>query len=176
MTGARQALGGPSADLLLAYRGTAYFLRALSQLSERDYDEPGRPGAESRRRTIAIVGYDARSWAQAAQRVREGRADPAGFEVDEREEAIALGETLAPRAHRHLVEHSATHLRVEWRDLPASLWARRVRESDGARYPLEEIPRRRALQTWTAAVDLGTGARTADLPRELFRPPSRAVA
>lgn len=168
MTGARTARGGPADDLLLAYRGTAYFLRALSQLTEHDYDEPGDPAAtDTRRRTIATVGYDARSWAQLTEAIREGHPDPSGFDDAERDEAIALGATLPPRALRHLVEHSATHLRVEWRDLPADRWHRTGRAAGNPPRPVTDLPLLRARQTWLAAVDLGTGASFTDFPPAL---------
>ena len=160
MTGARQALGGPAEDLLLAYRGTAYFLRALFALREAEYDA-------DRRRTIATVGYDARGWALLAERVREGASEPATFEPGEREAAIELGATLPARALRNLVEHSATHLRVEWRDLPVEGWRGSGRDAWGEPLPVATTPWLRARQTWAGAVELGTGASATDFPPAL---------
>ncbi|THG32543.1 maleylpyruvate isomerase [Glaciibacter flavus] len=165
MTGARTALGGPAEDLLLAYRGTAYFLRWLALLPERAYDEPGAPASEcDRRTTIATVGYDARGWARLAEQLREGREHPATFAPGEREAAIVSGATLPPRALRHLVEHSAVHLAVEWRDLPASAWHGRSVDGTGQSLAIADTPWLRARQTWLAAVDLGSGASVADFP------------
>ena len=169
MTGARTALGGPGEDLLLAYRGTAYFLRWLAQLPERDYDQPGHPQAPAdRRTTIATVGYDARGWANLTEALRERKADAATFASGEREVAISSGSTLPPRALRHLVEHSAAHLAVEWRDLPAAEWCGHGVDDAGAMLPVERTPWLRARQTWLAAVDLGTGGTFSDFPTPLL--------
>lgn len=165
MTGARTPLGGPTEDLLLAYRGTAYFLRFLAQLPEQAYDQPGHPDAPADRRTIiATVGYDARGWAGLAEAIREGSPAPATFALGERDAAISLGASLPPRALRHLVEHSAVHLAVEWRDLPAERWNGRGVDDQGAPIAIDHTPWLRARQTWLAAVDLGTGGSFSDFP------------
>lgn len=169
MTGARTALGGPGEDLLLAYRGTAYFLRWLAQLPERAYDRPGHPQAPAdRRTTIATVGYDARGWANLTEALRERRSDAATFARGEREVLISSGSTLPPRALRHLVEHSAVHLAVEWRDLPADAWSGHGVDDAGATLPVVRTPWLRARQTWLAAVDLGTGGTFTDFPASVI--------
>lgn len=169
MTGARIALGGPRADLRLAHHGTAYFLRWLMQLPEGAYDEPGHPAATAdRRTTIATVGYDARRWAQLAGALREKRQEAATFASGEREKAISSGATLPPHALRHLVEHSAVHLAVEWRDLPAANWDLNGVDGDGYPLPISRTPWLRARQTWLAAVDLGSGGTFADFPPALI--------
>lgn len=169
MTRVRAPLGGPRADLTLAYHGTAYFLRWLSQLPERAYDEPGHPDAGADRRTIiATVGYDARGWAHLAGALRERRQQVATFASGERDRAIVSGATLPAHALRHLVEHSAVHLAVEWRDLPATNWDLSGADGDGDLLPISRTPWLRARQTWLAAVDLGSGATFADFPRSLI--------
>ncbi|WP_372983746.1 maleylpyruvate isomerase N-terminal domain-containing protein [Microbacterium sp.] len=169
MTGARAPLGGPAEDLLLAYRGTAYFLRFLAQLPEQAYDQPGPPDAPADRRTIiATVGYDARGWAGLAEAIREGAPAPTTFATGERDAAISLGASLPPRALRHLVEHSAVHLAVEWRDLPAEKWNGQGVDDQGAPIAIDRTPWLRARQTWLAAVDLGTGGSFSDFPRSLI--------
>ncbi|GAA1846122.1 maleylpyruvate isomerase N-terminal domain-containing protein [Agromyces salentinus] len=169
MTGARTALGGPTGDLLLAYRGTAYFLRWLAQLPERGYDQPGHPAAPADRRTIiATVGYDARGWANLAESLREERPLAATYAPGERAAAIVTGATLPPRALRHLVEHSAVHLAVEWRDLPVAAWNGFGVDDRGAPIAIARTPWLRARQTWLAAVDLGTGGSFSDFPTEVL--------
>ncbi|WP_374946059.1 maleylpyruvate isomerase N-terminal domain-containing protein [Agreia sp.] len=165
MTGARTPLGGPAEDLLLAYRGTAYFLRFLAQLPEDEYDRPGDPDAPTDRRTIiATVGYDARGWASLAEAIGDGAPAPATFAPGERDAAISLGASLPPRALRHLVEHSAVHLAVGWRDLPANRWHEQGVDDRGVPIAIDRTPWLRARQTWLAAVDLGTGGSFADFP------------
>lgn len=165
MTGARTALGGPREDLTLAYHGTAYFLRWLMQLSVRAYDDLGHPAAPAdRRTTIATVGYDARGWATLAEALRNQHSGVATFAKGERETAIVAGATLPPHALRHLVEHSAVHLAVEWRDLPAADWDGEGVDSLGDPLPISRTPWLRARQTWLAAFDLGSGGTFADFP------------
>ena len=162
-------MGGPTEDLLLAYRGTAYFLRWLAQLAERDYQKPGHPNAlADRATTIATVGYDARGWANLVEALRERRANAATFAIGEREEAIASGSSLPPRALRYLVEHSAVHLAVEWRDLPAEAWGEHGIDDRNNALPVVCTPWLRARQTWLAAVDLGTGGSFSDFPPSML--------
>ena len=169
MTGARMALGGPREDLTLAYHGTAYFLRCLMQLSENAYDEPGNPAAPAdRRTTIATVGYDARGWANLAEGLREKRRDVATFAGGERDTLVSSGATLPAHALLHLVEHSAVHLAVEWRDLPAADWNGEGVDSEGRPLRISLTPWLRARQTWLAAVDLGSGGTFADFPPYLL--------
>lgn len=169
MTGGRTPLGGPAEDLLLAYRGTAYFLRFLAQLPEQAYDHPGHPDAPADRRTIiATVGYDARGWAGLAEAIREGSPGPATFAPGERDAAISLGASLPPRALRHLVEHSAVHLAVEWRDLPAEKWNGQGVDDRRAPIAIDHTPWLRARQTWFAAVDLGMGGSFSDFPASMI--------
>lgn len=169
MTGARAALGGPKDDLALAYRGTAYFLRLLAQLPERAYDEPGHPASpHDRRTTIATVGYDARGWATLVGAIRGKRGKAVTFASGERAAAISSGATLPPHALRHLVEHSAVHLTVEWRDLPAADWSCEGSDDQGVPLPISRIPWLRARQTWLAAVDLGWGGTFGDFPPALI--------
>jgi maleylpyruvate isomerase len=178
----------PADDLLLAYRGTAYFLRWLSLLSDDDYDRPGAADAtESRRLTISRVGYEARGFARLAEHTRliaEARAagtapyaensdsgerlfldaartadSPAGL-LEERE----LGATLPARALRYLVEHSAVQLSVEWRDLPDGLWDATGFDENGAELAPAASVWLRARRVWTAAVELGNGASWSDFP------------
>lgn len=169
MTGRRTTQGAPVEDVLLAYHGTAYFLRLLAQLPEYAYHRPGHPDAPAdRRTTIATVGYDARGWSALAAGLREGRSAVATFAVEDRERAIASGATLPPRALRHLVEHSAVHLAVEWRDLPADAWSRHGVDHDGVPLAVARTPWLRARQTWLAAVDLGMGGTFSDFPISLI--------
>lgn len=156
--------------LLLAHRGTAYFLRWLSLMHEPDYDKSPDPHAPaSRRHTIAEIGYDARGFARLAEELREGSHQPRTFpSPTERSDAIDLGSSLPPRALRHLVEHSAVHLSVEWRDLPAERWQRRGADANGAPITPSESVWIRAKQVWIAAADLGSGGSFADFPVDVL--------
>jgi maleylpyruvate isomerase len=162
----RGLAGRPEDEILDALHGTAYFLRRLSLMREEDYDGVGDQGAPlSRRRTIAAIGYHARGLARLAEESRVGNPVPRTFDsADEREEAVELGSTLPQRALRFLVEHSAVHLSVEWRDLPAAAWHRQGQDADGTVLTPAESVWRRTRSVWLAAVDLGNGGSFVDFP------------
>jgi maleylpyruvate isomerase len=164
-TGARyDAAAAPAAELALARLGTAYFARKLNELSDRALDGPSGRSGWSRRRVIAAIGLQAREIAQAI-------ADAAGLVSDEREptdaEALDLAETLPPRALRHLVAHADIHLNVVWRDLGDAAWHLPLQVGE-VEMVVDRTPALRAVSLWTAAMDLGNGARMADVPPSLM--------
>lgn len=79
----------------------------------------------------------------------------------------ALSATLSARALRHLFDHSAKHLDVEWRDLPGPAWDQAAPSRWMPPGPARVTPGLRAQTIWQAAVDLDSGALPADLPPEL---------
>ena len=162
--GARyDAASAPAGDLALARLGTAYFGRKLNELSDSQLDIPSARPGWSRRRVIAAIGLEAREIAQSI-------AEAAGLASDEREptgtEALDLAETLPARALRHLLSHADIHLNVVWRDLGDEQW-RRVAMIAGQQVAIETTPLLRAISLWAAAIELGNGARVADVPLSL---------
>lgn len=160
-TGARyDAETAPHADLLLARRGTAYFARKLNELDDADLSAPSRRGTWTRRRLIADVCLRARGLAHALKALRAPLlADEAAWRPD-----LDLAATLPPRALRHLFEHSAKHLDVEWRDLPADAWDGPDISWYGSQVGPRATPHLRATEIWRAAVELGNGGRWRDVP------------
>jgi maleylpyruvate isomerase len=77
---------------------------------------------------------------------------------------IEFGATLSPIALRHLFDHSAVHLNVEWRDLPADAWRHLVKTAQGRVVPAEETVWMRTREVWLHAVDLDNGATFSDIP------------
>ncbi|CUH80919.1 maleylpyruvate isomerase N-terminal domain-containing protein [Tropicibacter naphthalenivorans] len=165
--GARyDADAAPHDDLLLARRGTAYFARKLNELSDAElWGDSLRPG-QTRRHVIAEVSYQAREIAIALSALN----GPLAAEEAEWRPDVALATTLPARALRHLFEHSAKHLDVEWRDLPGAKWDAAVTLLDGTQPMARATPRQRAAAIWQAAVDLGNGARASDIPVILRQP------
>jgi len=162
--GARyDAPNAPAGDLLLARRGAAFFARKLNELSDADFDGPSLRGGWSRRHLIADVSYRARAMAIALKSLREDLTD----EEAEWRPDVALAATLPVRALRYLYEHSDVHLNVEFRDLSDEGWDGEVRIGEGAPVAVNTLPLLRAREIWRAAVDLGNGARMADLPTSL---------
>ena len=86
-----------------------------------------------------------------------------------RNEEISFGATLSPVALRNLFDHSAVHLSVEWRDLPAEAWTRQVRTAQGRTVPASETIWMRTREVWVHAVDLDNGAVFSDIPPDVLR-------
>lgn len=167
-TGARyDAETAPHDDLLLARRGTAYFARRLNDLRDEELSAPSRVPGWSRRHLIARICLDARAMALSLKALREPLVpDEVDWTPDH-----ALTATLPARALRHLFDHSAKHLDVEWRDLPAPCWDRAAPSSSVGPAPWE-TPGLRARALWQGALDLGNGARERDVPIGMLGPRS----
>ncbi|MEA5455043.1 maleylpyruvate isomerase family mycothiol-dependent enzyme [Sinomonas sp. JGH33] len=157
------------AGLLTARRGTAFFARKLSELSYADLDEPSLLPGWSRRHVIAHVGYNARAVARLVEWAATGVEMPMYSSPEARNEEIDFGATLPPIALQNLFDHSAIHLSVEWRDLPADKWEEQVRTAQGRLVPVSETVWMRTREVWLHAVDLDNGARFADIPAEVLR-------
>ncbi|BCW71301.1 hypothetical protein NicSoilB8_23450 [Arthrobacter sp. NicSoilB8] len=81
-----------------------------------------------------------------------------------RDHEIGFGATLSPIALRHLFDHSAVHLNVEWRDLPEDAWHHKVRTIQGREVPATETVWMRSREVWMHAIDLDNGASFRDIP------------
>lgn len=81
-----------------------------------------------------------------------------------RNHEIEFGATLPPIALRHVFDHSAVHLNVEWRDLPEDAWHHKVTTAQGRVVPAEETVWMRTREVWIHAVDLNNGATFTDIP------------
>jgi maleylpyruvate isomerase len=151
-------------SLLQARRGTAFFARKLNELSDADLDGPSLLPGWSRRHVIAHIGYNARAIARLIEWAATGVETPMYASTEIRDHEINFGATLPPIALRHLFDHSAVHLNVEWRDLPADAWHNKVKTAQGRIVPAEETVWMRTREVWTHAVDLDNGATFSDIP------------
>ena len=163
--GARQdAAAAPAADLALARLGTAFVARLLNQLPDAGLPAPGRIPGWTRAALFARLGYQARALARVVESARTGVWQPMFPDAGVAAAEIALGATLPPRALRHLVEHAAIHLNVEWRDLDDAGWAQVVPDGLGGTVAVASTPRLRARLLWATALDLDSGVRLGDVP------------
>ncbi|WP_422935260.1 maleylpyruvate isomerase family mycothiol-dependent enzyme [Sinomonas sp. P47F7] len=157
------------AGLLTARRGTAFFARKLSELSSADLGGPSLLPGWTRRHVIAHVGYNARAVARLVEWAATGVETPMYSSPAARNAEIEFGATLPPVALQNLFDHSAIHLSVEWRDLPAARWDFEVRTAQGRLVPVAETVWMRTREVWLHAVDLDNGARFADVPAAVLR-------
>lgn len=150
--------------LLQARRGTAFFARKLNELSDADLDGDTLLPGWTRRHVVAHVGYNARAIARLIEWAATGVETPMYSSPEARNHEIEFGATLSPIALRHLFDHSAVHLNVEWRDLPADAWHHKVKTAQGRIVPAEETVWMRTREVWLHAVDLNNGASFCDVP------------
>ncbi|WP_457962269.1 maleylpyruvate isomerase family mycothiol-dependent enzyme [Arthrobacter sp. D1-29] len=150
--------------LLQARRGTAFFARKLNELSDADLDGPSLLPGWTRRHVTAHIGYNARALARLIEWAATGIETPMYPSPEARNQEIAFGATLSPIALRNLFDHSAVHLNVEWRDLPAHAWHHKVKTAQGRIVPASETVWMRTREVWIHAVDLDNGATFADIP------------
>ncbi|MDT0444374.1 maleylpyruvate isomerase family mycothiol-dependent enzyme [Streptomyces johnsoniae] len=167
--GARyDADGAPHTELAWARAGTAFFARALAELSDADLSASSLLPGWDRRALIAHVGYNARALTRLCTWGRTGTECPMYASPRQRAAEIARGATLPARALRSLFAHSEVHLNVEWRDLPGPAWDASVVTAQGRTVPLRETAWMRTREVWVHAVDLGGGAGFRDIPPGLL--------
>ncbi len=155
--------------LLQARRGTAFFARKLNELSDADLDGNSLLPGWSRRHITAHIGYNARAIARLVEWAATGVETPMYTSTDVRDDEIEFGATLSPITLRHLFDHSAVHLNVEWRDLPEDAWHHKVRTIQGREVPATETVWMRTREVWMHAVDLANGAKFADIPAPVLQ-------
>ncbi|MFI5611653.1 maleylpyruvate isomerase family mycothiol-dependent enzyme [Amycolatopsis sp. NPDC051903] len=158
----------PGRELRWARRGTAYFARKLGELSDAELDRPSLLPGWSRRHVIAHVGYNARALTRLLAWARSGVETPMYSSPRQRAAEIEAGATLPARALRSLFAHAATHLDVEWRDLPDTAWDAEIRTAQGRLVPARETAWMRTREVWLHALDLDHGGSPRDFPPELL--------
>jgi maleylpyruvate isomerase len=154
--------------LLQARRGTAFFARKLNELSDAELDGASLLAGWTRRHVTAHVGYNARAIARLVEWAATGVETAMYPSPEARNHEISFGATLSPIALRNLFDHSAVHLNVEWRDLPADAWHNKVKTAQGRIVPAEETVWMRTREVWVHAVDLDNGATFADIPEPVL--------
>jgi maleylpyruvate isomerase len=167
-SGARyDAEQAPKRELAWARSGTAYFLRKLRELSDRELDGPSLLDGWDRRELLAHVGYNARALTRLTEWARTGVETPM-YVPGQRDAEIALGATLPALALRHLIDHSVVHLNVEWRDLTNEQWDNEVVTAQGRTVPVRETAWMRTREVWIHAVDLDNQGSYLDFPPDLL--------
>ena len=154
--------------LLQARRGTAFFARKLNELSDADLDGASLLPGWTRRHVVAHMGYNARAIARLIEWAATGVETLMYSSPEARNHEIEFGATLSAIALRNLFDHSAVHLNVEWRDLPADDWHHEVRTAQGRTVPAEETVWMRTREVWVHAIDLDNGASFADIPEPIL--------
>lgn len=155
-------------QLLQARRGTAFFARKLNELRDEELDGGSLLPGWTRRHVVSHIGYNARAIARLVEWARTGVETPMYPSTAVRNWEIDFGATLSPIALRNLFDHSAVHLNVEWRDLPAEAWTHEVKTVQGRVVPASETVWMRNREVWVHAVDLANGATFSDIPQDVL--------
>lgn len=167
--GARyDAPDAPAKELGWARAGTAYFARVLSELGDEELYQPSLLAGWTRAHLVAHVGYNARALTRLTEWAATGVETPMYASGAQRGAEIERGSTLPARALRNLFDHSAVHLDVEWRDLPAGGWDAPVVTAQGRTVPVRETAWMRTREVWIHAVDLDATGSFLDFPPEVL--------
>ena len=156
------------AGLLLARRGQAYFSRQLAQLTDDELDADSLLPGWSRRHVVAHVGLNARALTRLTTWARTGVETPMYDSPTARDTDIEMAATLPAQALRHLSDHAAIHLDVEWRDLSEQAWRSEVKTAQGRMVPVSETVWMRTREVWLHAVDLRNGGAVMHFPGALL--------
>lgn len=159
----------PALELDWARRGTAFFARKLNELGDDELALPSALPGWTRAELIAHVGYNARALTKLTEWARTGIETPMYDSALQRTGEIRWGGTLPARALRHLFDHSAVHLNVEWRDLTDEQWDHDVLTAQGRTVAVRETAWMRAREVWIHAVDLVNGASFREFPQGLLQ-------
>ncbi|WP_120004644.1 maleylpyruvate isomerase family mycothiol-dependent enzyme [Nesterenkonia muleiensis] len=151
-------------QLLTVRRGTAFWHRKVGELNDAELDGDTLLSGWNRRHLVAHVGYNARAISRLVYWANTGIETPMYSSPEDRNREIELGATMPTRALRHLNDHAAVSLNVEWRDTPAEKWENIVRTAQGRQVPLSETVWMRTREVWLHAIDLDNGARFSDVP------------
>lgn len=163
--GARyDAPGAPSADLLIARRGTAFFARKLMELTDSDLYKNSAITGLTRAHIVADVSYAARSHAVIFDTLLENETSP-----PDSLPTIDSAASLPAHALRHLFKHTEVHLNICWRDLTSRQWDKSVTLPDGKVVLARFMPIIRAQFIWQSAINLGNGAMSKDLPEQILQ-------
>lgn len=153
--------------LSLARHATANFNRVLLHLRPDDFGGSTRISEVNRAELIARLSYQARRMATLCESLRTQTPAIPLLESATQDE-IRYGATMPVQALRNLFQHSAVHLNVEWRDLPAEAWFHPLKLDYGSdRSTMVELVRYRATELWESAAALDTGQTEQSIPEPL---------
>lgn len=155
--------------LLEVRRGTSFLSRKINELQDSELREDSLLDGWSRAHLIAHIGYNARALCRLSSWANTGVEQKMYLSAEARVAEIEWGSSLQPHALRHLFEHSAISLNVEWRDTPDDAWQKQVKTASGRWVPFSETIWMRLREVWVHAIDLANGARWTDLPLPLSR-------
>lgn len=153
-------------DLQLVRDGTAYFQRALAELTDDELDQPSLLPSWSRRHVAAHVGYNAYALMNLVEWARTGVEKPMYESDAARDEQIEQGLALAPAALRELNASAAAALDSAWETLTDEAWQAEVRMRAGRAIPASVTVWMRTREVWLHAVDLDHGASFNDIPAD----------
>src|SRR5690606_12352316 len=103
--------------LALVNRGTDYFCRALSELTDSALDEKSLLPDWSRRQVIAHVCFNASALLRLVQWAQTGVETPMYASKQDREDELERGAMLSAKELRNLFVRNSSELNERWRGL-----------------------------------------------------------
>jgi maleylpyruvate isomerase len=150
--------------LLLARRGTSYFAQRLAEITDEEMFDDTLLNGWTRKHLLAHVAYNAAALCRLLDWAATGVETPMYKSVQQRNQEISEGATLASGALRSLFDHTTARLNEKWRHLPPSAWNAEVLTVQGRLIPASDTAWLRTREVWIHAVDLASGGRFAEIP------------
>lgn len=144
--------------------GTQLFAKHLAELKDRELDEPSLLSDWTRKHLVAHIASNAAALCRLLDWARTGIETPMYASPEARRQDIDHLAALSATDLRNLFDCSRDRLDDQWRTLPAHAWDALIRTAQGRVVPTAETVWMRTREVWVHAVDLGNGARFADVP------------
>lgn len=154
-------------------RGTAYFARHLTALSDEELSCPTLLVGWTRRAPVAHVGYNAAALGRLLDWAATGVETPMYESVEQRAREIDEGATHSAGSLRNLFTDNVIQIDAKWRNLPDPAWVAAVRTAQGRTVPASETAWMRTREVWIHAVDLDNGGVSTTFPSRPRFPPRR---
>ena len=147
--------------------GTAFLLGAVERLDDGQLRQPsGLPGW-TRAHVVGHLARNAEALGRLVAWARTGVETPMYSSRSDRAAEIEESAALSAERLRDDLSRTATELDQALGALDGNGWSARVRSALGRDMPASDIPWMRIREVWLHTVDLGAGARVADLPAEV---------
>ena len=147
--------------------GTEFLVQAVDALPDDALRAPSALPGWTRAHVVAHVARNAEALARLAAWARTGVETPMYADAGQRAADIEASAAFPADRLRRELGSTAADLDLALSSLDDRAWRATVRTAQGRLRPAAEIPWMRVREVWLHTVDLGSGARVADLPPDV---------
>lgn len=147
--------------------GTEFLVQAVDALPDDALRAPSALPGWTRAHVVAHVARNAEALVRLATWARTGVETPMYAGPEQRNADIEETSRHPAEVLRRELATTAEDLDAALAALDATTWEAVVRSAQGRAIPATEVPWMRVREVWLHAVDLGSGATTADLPPDV---------